>query len=63
MQTVITSYSIHYTKLYDDRVGETMYYGPGAGGDATASAVIANIIDIARRGKGSPMLGFRNNFV
>ncbi|MFK2822259.1 homoserine dehydrogenase [Arcobacter sp. YIC-80] len=41
-----------------DRVGETMYYGPGAGGDATASAVIANIIDVARRGKGSPMLGF-----
>lgn len=35
-----------------------MYYGAGAGGDATASAVIANIIDIARRGKGSPMLGF-----
>jgi homoserine dehydrogenase len=41
-----------------DKVGETLYYGPGAGGDATASAVIANIIDIARRGKGSPMLGF-----
>ncbi len=41
-----------------DKVGETMYYGPGAGGDATASAVIANLIDIARRGKGSPMLGF-----
>lgn len=41
-----------------DKVGETMYYGAGAGGDATASAVIANIIDIARRGKGSPMLGF-----
>ena len=41
-----------------DRVGETMYYGAGAGGDATASAVIANIVDIARRGKGSPMLGF-----
>ncbi len=43
-----------------DKVGETMYYGAGAGGDATASAVIANIIDIARRGKGSPMLGFTN---
>lgn len=43
-----------------DKVGETMYYGAGAGGDATASAVIANIIDIARRGKGSPMLGFEN---
>lgn len=42
-----------------DKVGETLYYGPGAGGDATASAVIANLIDIARRGKGSPMLGFK----
>lgn len=41
-----------------DKVGETMYYGAGAGGDATASAVIANLVDIARRGKGSPMLGF-----
>ena len=39
-------------------VGETLYYGPGAGGDATASAVIANIIDIARSGKSKPMLGF-----
>ncbi len=42
-----------------DAVGETMYYGPGAGGDATASAVISNIIDIARGGKCSPMLGFK----
>ncbi|MFZ9659546.1 MAG: homoserine dehydrogenase [Arcobacteraceae bacterium] len=44
-----------------DKVGETLYVGAGAGGDATASAVIANIIDIARRGKGSssPMLGFK----
>ena len=41
-----------------DKVGETLYYGAGAGGDATASAVIANLIDIARKGKGSPMLGF-----
>ncbi len=39
-------------------VGETLYYGPGAGGDATASAVVANIIDIARSGKSTPMLGF-----
>ena len=45
-----------------DKVGETMYYGPGAGGDATASAVIANIVDIARRGKGSPMLGFETSY-
>jgi len=41
-----------------DKVGETLYYGAGAGGDATASAVVANIIDIARSGKTSPMLGF-----
>jgi len=44
-----------------DKVGETMYYGPGAGGDATASAVIANIIDIARSGKSTPMLGFKQS--
>jgi homoserine dehydrogenase len=44
-----------------DRVGETMYYGPGAGGDATASAVIADLIDIARNGQNSPMLGFKKN--
>ncbi len=41
-----------------DMVGETLYYGAGAGGDATASAVVANIIAIARQGKPSPMLGF-----
>ena len=41
-----------------DKVGETLYYGAGAGGDATASAVVANIIDIARGGKSAPMLGF-----
>lgn len=40
-----------------DRVGETLYYGPGAGGDATASSVIADIIDIAR-GNSSAMLGY-----
>ena len=31
-----------------NNVGETLYVGAGAGGDATASAVIADIIDIAR---------------
>ena len=29
-------------------VGSTLYSGPGAGGDATASAVVADLIDIAR---------------
>ncbi len=41
-----------------DSVGQTMFYGPGAGGDATASAVIADIIEIARGNKG-PMLGYK----
>lgn len=41
-----------------DAVGETMYYGPGAGGNATASAVISDLIDIARDTR-SPMLGFK----
>ncbi len=41
-----------------DIVGETMYYGPGAGGDATASAVISDIIEIARGNK-KPMLGYK----
>jgi homoserine dehydrogenase len=41
-----------------DRVGETMYYGAGAGGDATASAVVADIIDIVR-GNTGPMLGYK----
>ena len=41
-----------------DKVGETMYYGAGAGGDATASAVIADIVDIVRGNQG-PMLGYK----
>lgn len=45
--------------IMGDRVGETMYYGPGAGGDATASAVISDIIEIARSGQSSPILGFK----
>ncbi len=43
-----------------DRVGETMYYGPGAGGNATASAVIADIVDIVR-GNSNPMLGYKKS--
>ncbi|MCX4025522.1 homoserine dehydrogenase [Endozoicomonas sp. SM1973] len=31
-----------------DAVGPTMYYGPGAGAEPTASAVIADIVDVAR---------------
>ncbi|MRJ02628.1 MAG: homoserine dehydrogenase [Epsilonproteobacteria bacterium] len=42
-----------------DAVGETIFYGPGAGGDATASAVISDIVEIARGGKCAPMLGYK----
>lgn len=31
-----------------DAVGPTLYYGPGAGSEPTASAVVADIIDVAR---------------
>jgi len=31
-----------------DAVGPTLYYGPGAGAEPTASAVIADVVDLAR---------------
>ncbi|KZX78027.1 homoserine dehydrogenase [Oleiphilus sp. HI0009] len=31
-----------------DAVGDTLYYGAGAGSEATASAVIADVVDVAR---------------
>ena len=34
--------------VHGDAVGTTMYYGKGAGSEPTASAVIADLIDIAR---------------
>lgn len=45
-----------------DAVGPTLYYGAGAGAEPTASAVVADIVDIARQVshgvKASPALGF-----
>jgi len=34
--------------VQSDAVGQTGYYGKGAGGDATASAVVADLLEIAR---------------
>lgn len=31
-----------------DAVGETLYYGPGAGSEPTASAVVADLVDVTR---------------
>lgn len=42
-----------------DLVGESLYYGAGAGGRATASAVVSDLIDIARKIK-TPMLGYKD---
>jgi homoserine dehydrogenase len=49
-----------------DHVGPTMYYGPGAGAGPTASAVVADIIDVIRAQSQNvddrvPGLGFRTD--
>lgn len=40
--------------LKGDAVGETLYCGPGAGAEPTASAVIADLLDVARAMDASP---------
>ncbi|WP_294947643.1 homoserine dehydrogenase [Sulfurivirga sp.] len=47
---------------HGDQVGPTLYYGPGAGAGPTASAVVADLVDVARGmtcGETVPALGFR----
>ncbi|MDZ7749571.1 MAG: homoserine dehydrogenase [Halofilum sp. (in: g-proteobacteria)] len=34
--------------VYADALGPTLYYGPGAGAEPTASAVVADIVDVVR---------------
>jgi homoserine dehydrogenase len=34
--------------VHGDAVGNTLYYGKGAGSEPTASAVIADLVDITR---------------
>lgn len=51
-----------------DAVGKTLYYGAGAGSEATASAVIADVIDIAREYSKDvsgvvPSLGFNDELL
>lgn len=40
--------------IQGDVVGATMYYGKGAGGEPTASAVIADLVDVARLDSADP---------
>lgn len=45
--------------VHGNAVGSTLYNGPGAGADATASSVIADVVDIARQklsGLSKPLL-------
>jgi len=37
-------------EIFSESVGSTVYYGPGAGPEPTASAVIADLVDIAKGG-------------
>jgi len=51
-----------------DAVGPTLYYGAGAGAEATASAVVADIVDVARAlaldaQSRVPYLGFQENAI
>jgi homoserine dehydrogenase len=51
-------------RVHGDAVGQTVYIGRGAGGEATASAVIADLVDVARlqgaaAGHFVPYLGFK----
>lgn len=40
--------SMNAVLVCGDAVGETLYYGPGAGSEPTASSVIADLVDVTR---------------
>ncbi len=40
--------AMNTVEIVGDAVGKTLFYGEGAGGEATASAVLADVIDIAK---------------
>ncbi len=40
--------------IHGDAAGSTLYYGAGAGAQATASAAVADIVDVARSMTGTP---------
>lgn len=44
-----------------DMLGESLYYGAGAGGVATASAVICDLMDIAKNQDKMPLFGLRSD--
>lgn len=56
-----TDGALNAVRVHGNAVGQTVYVGRGAGGEPTASAVIADLIDIARLNGAAPVvppLGF-----
>ncbi|MCX2682716.1 homoserine dehydrogenase [Campylobacter sp. MIT 21-1684] len=47
--------------IVGDMLGESLYYGAGAGGVATASAVICDLMDIAKNQTKAPLFGFKRD--
>ncbi|GMU24344.1 MAG: homoserine dehydrogenase [Phycisphaerae bacterium] len=54
-----TSGSFNAISIYGNWVGHTLYYGRGAGGKPTASAVVADLVDIAVGNAGRTFEQFR----
>lgn len=48
-------------EIFAKGIGSTVYYGPGAGPEPTASAVIADIVDIGKGGWNNGNLSLSNN--
>lgn len=45
--------------INSNALGESLYYGKGAGAEPTASAVISDLVDISRQHNSVPALGFK----
>ncbi|MBS1199016.1 MAG: thrA [Proteobacteria bacterium] len=46
--------AMNAVQVYGDAVGGTLYYGKGAGAEPTASAVIADLVDVTRLASADP---------
>ncbi len=46
--------AMNAVQVYGDAVGATLYYGKGAGAEPTASAVIADLVDVTRLASADP---------
>jgi homoserine dehydrogenase len=57
--------AMNAVQVVGDAVGTTLHYGKGAGAEPTASAVVADLIDLCRRPTDAalavPALGFQDN--